>query len=224
MVHASMRRVGPITGGADGLIEAIVAALGPNGTMLMMLAADDDEPFDRLTTEADEDNGVLAEVFREFPGVSVNDHPACRFGALGPDAAELLDPQPLHDYYGPGSPLERLYQRRGAVLRLGSDIDTVTLAHYAEYRANVADKRRVTRRYTRADIGPITVDSLDDSDGIADWKHGDYFSQIMVDFLAACLAETGPVGQCTAELLDAVTFVDFAVQWMERNLVPEQLR
>ncbi len=223
MVHASMRRVGPIVGGADGLIDGIVEALGPTGTMVMMIAADDDEPFDRLTTEADEDNGVLAEVFREHPGVEVNDHPACRLAALGPAAADLLDPQPLHDYYGPGSPLERIYQRQGLVLRLGSDIDTVTLAHYAEYRADVSPKRRVSRHYTRADIGDIVVDSLDDSDGIADWRGGDYFSHIMIDFLAAGLASVGPVGHCEAELLDGRRFVDFAIDWMERHLTADQV-
>lgn len=218
MVHASMRRLGPVLGGADGLIEAIRFVIGPDGTMLMMIAADDDEPFDRLTTEADEDNGVLAEVFREFPGVEVNDHPACRFAALGPGAAALLAPQPLNDYYGPGSPLERLSQRGGAVLRLGSNRDTVTLTHYAEYLAAVPNKRTVRRRYVRADTGPMDIDSLDDDDGIVDWSEGDYFAQILVDYVAGGHAAVGPVGRCTAELLDAHQFVEFATAWMDSRL------
>ncbi|MGI9595078.1 MAG: aminoglycoside N(3)-acetyltransferase [Acidimicrobiales bacterium] len=224
MVHASMRKIGPIVGGGAGLIDAIMSVLGPEGTMVMMIAADDDEPFDRLTTEADEENGVLAEVFRQYPGVAVNDHPACRFAALGPAARDLLDPQPLHDYYGPGSPLERLYRRQGLVLRLGSDIDTVTLTHYAEYLADVPDKRTVARSYVRADSGELIINSLDDSDGVVDWKHGDYFSHIMIDFIAAGLASVGPVGGCTAELLDGPIFVDYAVEWMERHLQPEHTR
>lgn len=218
MVHASLRAVGPVEGGAATVIEAIRSAIGANGTMLMMIAADDDGPFDRLSSEADEDNGVLAEIFRTYPGVEVNDHPACRFAAIGPDATVLLKPQPIDDYYGAGSPLERLVDLDGLVLRLGADLDTVTLTHYAENIANVPDKRRVQRTYNRADTGDIVVTSIDDSDGIADWEGGDYFRQVLVDFIASGRAAVGPVGGCTAELLDARNFVGFAVDWLEQHL------
>ncbi len=218
MVHASLRKLGPVVGGATGVVEAVRLALGVDGTMLMMVAADDGEPFDRLTTPADPENGVLADVFRQHPGVEVNDHPACRFAAWGPAAADLLAPQPLDDYYGPGSPLERLTRRGGSVLRLGSDVDTVTLTHHAEYLAEVPGKRTVTRRYTRADTGDVDVHSLDDSAGIVDWPHGDYFSQILLDYLSAGRAKVGPVGGCTAELLDARDFVEYATSWMTEHL------
>lgn len=218
MVHASLRAIGRVDGGATGVIEAVLSALGPDGTMMMVIAADDDEPFDRLSTPADSDNGVLAEVFRTHPGVVVNDHPACRFAAVGPATAALLEPQPFHDYYGPGSPLERLCEMGGAVLRLGANVDTVTLTHYAEYLAAVPAKRRVERRYELAGAGEIIVSSLDDSDGIADWEPGDYFGQILIDFVDQGRACVGPVGRCAAELLDAREFVAFATDWMEREL------
>ncbi len=220
MVHASLRAIGPVDGGASGVIEAVRAALGPDGTMLMMIAANDGEPFDRLSTPADPDIGVLAEVFRTHHGVMVNDHPACRFAAVGRAAPALLEPQPLHDYYGPGSPLERLCEMGGAVLRLGANVDTVTLTHYAEYLAPVPARRRIERHYQLAGAGEIVVSSLDDSDGIADWKAGDYFSQILIDFLDQGRASAGSVGGCVAELLDAREFVVFATDWMERELGP----
>jgi hypothetical protein len=62
------------------------------------------------------------------------------------------------------------------------------------------------------------VSSLDDTDGIADWEHGDYFSQILIDFLDQPRASNGRVGRCTAELLGAREFVAFATDWMEREL------
>jgi aminoglycoside N3'-acetyltransferase len=139
---------------------------------------------------------------------------------VGPAAAALLEPQPLDDYYGPDGPLERLCEMGGAVLRLGADVDTVTLTHYAEYLAAVPAKRRVERRYERAGAGEIVVSSLDDSDGIAEWEPGDYFGQILVDFVAQARAGVGPVGGCVAELLDAREFVAFATEWMERELGP----
>ena len=58
--------------------------------------------------------------------------------------------QPWHDYYGPGSPLEKLCRRGGRILRLGADPDTVTALHYAEYLADLPDKRRVRWDYVLA--------------------------------------------------------------------------
>jgi aminoglycoside N3'-acetyltransferase len=220
MLHVSMRRLGPIEGGADGLIDALVACVGVAGTLLMVLDADADEPFDPRTTPVDiEDMGVVAEVFRQRAD-HVNDHAAARFAAIGQDAAALLEPSPLHHYFGPGSVLERFVATAGRVLRLGANIDTVTLTHHAEYLTDVPDKRTVRRRLVRADIGEQWIESLDDSDGIAGWPHGDYFPQILLDYLAAGHARTGPVGHCTAELLDAKPFVAFAVGWMNDHLIP----
>jgi aminoglycoside N3'-acetyltransferase len=224
MLHVSMRKVGPVVGGALGLLEAVRSSLGPRGTMLMVLSATEDEPFHPLTTKVDtEDMGVFAEVFRTYPGVRVNDHAADRFAALGPEAAYLLEPTPLHDYHGPGSVLERLTERDGAVLRLGAHVDRVTLTHYAEYLCQVPNKRRARRRYVRADIGEQWIESLDDTDGIAEWFPGgearDYFPQIFLDYRASGAVRMGPVGQCTAELFGAKAFVAFATAWMNENLV-----
>lgn len=83
MVHGSLRAVGPVDGGADGVLDALEAAVGPGGTLLMTLGARDDRawvnkrperdrpdllrdavPFHHLVTPADPDVGVLSEVFR----------------------------------------------------------------------------------------------------------------------------------------------------------------
>lgn len=219
MTHASMRGVGPVEGGARSLVEAQLAAVGAEGTLLMVLSADEDEPFNAQTTPVDiEDMGILAEVFRTYPGVEVSDHPADRFGAIGKHASGLLNPTPLHDYHGPGSPLERFTQLGGWVLRLGANPDTVTLTHYAEYLADVPDKIRARRRYVRADTGEVWIESLDDTDGIAEWTHGDYFERIFLDYKAGGAVKTGMVGRCNAELFEAQDFVSFAVRWMEREL------
>ena len=45
MVHASLRRIGTVEGGADGVIDAITSAVGPEGTMLMVLGALDDRAW-----------------------------------------------------------------------------------------------------------------------------------------------------------------------------------
>ncbi len=70
-----------------------------------------------------------------------------------------------------------------------------------------------------ADTGKLVVESLDDSDGIVDWPHGDYFAQLMRDWIASACVRKGGVGRAQAELFDAQPFVDYAVRWMEHNLM-----
>lgn len=210
------------------MIRALEEAVGPAGTLLMNLGAQErDEPFDVATTPADPDVGVLAEVLRTTPGTVCNDHPDARFGARGPLAEELLTDLPWDDYYGPGSHLDRLAGHGGRVLRLGADENTVTLIHLAEYLADVPDKRRVTRRhrFQRPDggIDERTVSCLDDSDGIVDRPGEDYFALVLRAHLATGRAGIGRVGGARSELIDARLLLAEAVLWMEGHLTSSAL-
>lgn len=240
MVHASLRAMGPVEGGVSGVLDALDAAVGPEGTLMMTLGARNDwswvnerpesererlladaVPFDAGRTPAQEDVGYLAEAFRQRPGTLVTDHPEGRFGARGRRAEALLADPPWNDYYGPGSPLEHALRAGVRVLRLGADPGTVTLLHLAEYLVELPAKRRV-RRYVRV-LGPHgpevrTVDCLDDEFGIVEPTGEDYFALILRDYLARGLARTGRVGNAVSELLDGADFVSFGVRWMAEHL------
>ena len=245
MVHASLRKIGLARaafgeGGAETLLDALDAAIGPSGTLMMVLGSDypqdwvnrrpveeratllaGTEPFDPATAAAMPDVGWLAEVFRRRPGTSVSANPSGRFGVRGARAAELLRGQPWHDYYGPGSPLQRLCEAGGRILRLGADPDTVTALHYAEYLARLPAKRRTRWDYLlKTGEGPrhLWVECLDDNDGIADWDGEDYFAVILQAYLAIERARRAHVGRAPSELIDAADIVAFGARWMEENL------
>lgn len=64
LVHTSFRAVRPVEGGPEGLIEALRAALGADGTLVMpSWTGDDDEPFDPAGTPVAPDLGVVADTF-----------------------------------------------------------------------------------------------------------------------------------------------------------------
>jgi aminoglycoside N3'-acetyltransferase len=175
------------------------------------------------TTPVDPDIGVFAEVFRTHPGTISTNHPEGRFAARGARADELFDDVPWNDYYGPDSPLERFVNMGGKVLRLGADLDTVTLLHYAEYIAPVANQRRVRRHrlVTTSDVPRVrTVECLDDSYGLIDPPGEDDFATITRAYLATGRGSTAGVGNAVAELIDGRDLVDFAATWMGENLVP----
>jgi aminoglycoside N3'-acetyltransferase len=240
MLHASLRALGPVAGGSDGLIAALDQAVGADGTLLMVLGAHGvaewaheppdpataaalrpEEAFDAAHTEAFREVGWLAEAFRRSDGTLVTQHPLGRFGARGRLATWLLADAPWDDYFGPGSPLDRLCQAGGRVLRLGADLGTVTLLHWAEYLVPLATKRRLPRYVAVAGpAGPEIryVDALDDAEGIVAWAGEDYFALLLRDYLATGRARQGQVGGATSELLDARDLVAFAVPWMQAHL------
>jgi aminoglycoside N3'-acetyltransferase len=241
MVHASLKAIGPVDGGAAGVIEALDGAVGSDGTLMMVLGSHDhwawvnDRPeedreallrdavaFDPLIAPADPEVGRLAEVMRTHPGTVVSDNPEGRFAARGRLAGWLVSDQPWNDYFGPGSPLAKLIEVDGRVLRLGADRDTVTLLHHAEYLADIPEKRRVRRqRLVATASGPIirVVESLDDENGIVDHPGEDYFTTILASYLDTGRAHVGGVAGARSELIDAGDLVAHAVRWMEANLV-----
>jgi aminoglycoside N3'-acetyltransferase len=243
MVHVSLRKLGLARsqvgdGGPEMLLDALEAAVGPSGTLVMILGSDyaydwvnqrpieerarllqGTPPFDARTASVLPEVGWFAEAFRLRAGTVFSSNPSGRFAARGGDAEAVLSDQPWNDYYGPGSPLEKLCARGGKVLRLGADPNTVTVLHYAEYVARVSNKRRTRWDYLiEDDRGPrhVWIDCLDDAEGIADWDE-DYFALITNAYVAQGRARRGRVGGAASELIDAADFVRFGAAWMEEN-------
>ncbi|MEM7398046.1 MAG: AAC(3) family N-acetyltransferase [Pseudomonadota bacterium] len=236
MLHVSLRAIGPIENGPAGLLEALTASLGDDGTLLMILGARiahdwvnkrpeaeravllaDAPVFDPLQAPVFAEVGTLAEVFRTTPGTRVTDNPSGRFGARGRGAEALLQDAPWDDYYGPGSPLERLCEADGKILRIGANPDTTTVLHYAEYLADVPNKRRVRRHYRcQGPEGPSVraVECLDDEEGIVLDEGEDYFARILKDYLALDRAQLGQVGAAPATLIQAADIAAFGARWM----------
>ena len=240
MVHASLRAIGPVEGGASGVLDALDETVGPDGTLLMILGAvvehewvnerPEDEraallegvsPYDPDAALPLPEVGYLAEAFRTRPGTRVNDNPSGRFAARGAGVDALFRDAPWDDYYGPDSPLDRLCRMGGRVLRLGASPDTTTVLHFAEYLADVPGKRRVRRHYrVRGPNGPLTraVECLDDEHGIVDSDGEDYFALILKAYRATGRPATGLVGRAPGELIDAADIVAFGAEWMTANL------
>jgi aminoglycoside 3-N-acetyltransferase len=135
--HTSFRAVRPVEGGPLGLIESLLEALGPTGTLVMpSWSGDDETPLDSLATPASADLGVVADTFWRLPDVLRSDHCfAC--AALGPEAAvAAADPLPLPPHI-PLSPIGRVHERDGQVLLPGVGHDASTTLHLAELLAGV---------------------------------------------------------------------------------------
>jgi aminoglycoside N3'-acetyltransferase len=136
LVHTSFRAVRPVPGGIDGLIDALLAAVAPGGTVVMpSMSYADDEVFDPRRSPCPE-MGAVADHFWRRSGVLRSEH-ATAFAASGRRAAEVTAPHPLLPCHGPETPPARVAALGGSVLILGVGFDACTLVHVAETIAKV---------------------------------------------------------------------------------------
>lgn len=137
LVHTAFSKVRPIEGGPQGLIAALEAHLGPQGTLVMpSMSYDDEHVFDPHTTPCREEVGIVADTFWRLPHVLRSDN-AHAFAASGAQAALITRPHPLDVPHGLDSPVGRVYALGGQVLLLGIGHEANTTLHLAENLAGV---------------------------------------------------------------------------------------
>lgn len=239
MVHAAMRKVGPLLNGPDALIGALADAVGPEGTILAYTDWDAayeellDEagrvpaawrahvpPFDPAASRAIRDHGVFAEFVRTTPGARRSGNPGASVAALGARAGWLTADHPLDYGYGEGSPFAKLVEAGGKVLMAGAPYDTMSLLHHAEHLARIRGKR--VRRYEVPFATPDGVhwrmlEEFDTSSPVVAGQPDDYFADIVRAFLATGAGAQGMVGAAPSLIVDAPAICAFAVEWLERT-------
>jgi aminoglycoside 3-N-acetyltransferase len=223
MVHSSLRRVGPVTGGADSVIDALLEAVAPRGTVLMYADFEPTADVPHFSPERSPciaDNGALCEVFRNRPGTLRSANPGASMLAAGGDAAWFVGDHPMDFGYGPGTPLHRIVLRNGGVLMLGAPLDTVTVLHYAEHIADLPGKRIVRHHYrveANGQTACVEAEEFDTGRPAVDGMPENYFEQIVRAFIRDAGIRPGRFGAAEAWLLPASALVAFAVDRMERE-------
>lgn len=248
MVHASLNAMGPVEGGAAGIVTALLEAVGPTGT-LMGYASWDRSPyqetlngarlneetrrawpaFDPETAPTYRGFGLLNQFLADFPGARRSAHPDASMVALGAHAQELTEHHPLDQALGRGSPLERLVHLGGKVLLLGAPLDAVTVLHYAEAIADIPGKRRVSYEMPlrRPDGGTVWVKVEDfDSNGILDCfaieGQPDAVETIARAYVALGRHHQGRVAAAHCHLFEAREIVAFGVDYLEQHFGGER--
>lgn len=209
-IHTSFRAVRPVEGGPNGLIDALRAAVGSAGTIVMpSWTGSDDEPFDPASTPAAPDLGVVADAFWRLPDVARSDH-AFALAAVGPSAARITsDPLPLPPHI-PESPVGRVHELDGQVLLLGVGHDANTTLHLAEILAAVP--YRVTKHCTILEDGrPVQIEYGENDHCCARFALADGWLRMRG------LQSEGQVGYAHARLVRARDVVDAALQHLRRD-------
>jgi len=167
MVHSSLSSLGHVAGGAGTVIDALLVAIGPDGTLLMPSfnhgAA---RVYNPLTTPTL--NGAIADAFWRRPEAIRSIHPTHPVAAIGPKAEAWCRDHLEAGIWSEDSPIGRLIHGGGYLLGLGVGNDTCTAYHVSEISmpCGCLDQFGSRRRIVDADGTVKTVNGFAWRDGL----------------------------------------------------------
>ncbi len=234
MVHTSLSSMGFVCGGPQIVIEALLEAVGCDGTIMMpaqswknldpMAGVHWEEPeewwqairenwpaYDKRITPTNT-MGAVAEMFRSWPGALRSDHPARSVAAVGKNAGYLTKEHDLSNIFGLGSPIDKLYRLNGKVLLIGVGYDRNTSLHLADAKASYPSKHNIRESSALLVDGKrewVTYETLH--------VDGEDFDQIGNAFEEHCKVLKAELGNTFIKSMHQRELVDFAVEWIEAN-------
>jgi aminoglycoside N3'-acetyltransferase len=238
MLHASYRALRPVRGGPDSVIDALMDAVTLSGGLVMFVSWAH-STYDRIAegglTEAERETwpafdpesapvrpshgGAIGACLAQRPESRRSQNPDRSLLALG-SAVPLLADQPLDHGFGPGSPLQKLYEWGAKALNLGAPLYTATILHFAEYLADVPGKRFVRYEVPLLENGQkvwrkVIQMNRDAFVPGAEGLDPDYLEQVIRAYLDTGRHLEGRVGATQAYLFEMTDLVPFAKRHFE---------
>ena len=232
LAHSSVSALGWVCGGAQAVVEALLDALGAEGTLVVPThSGGNSEPsqwrnppvpedwwpviratmpaFDPAVTPSGH-VGAVPEVARTWPGARRSAHPQVSFAAIGPQAEAVTGGHALDSGFGERSPLARIHDLDGDVLLLGVGHASNSSLHLAEHR--VPDPPR--ERSAAAVATPAGRRWVSWENVVADERD---FEELGADFDATGRTRAGRVGEGKARLMRERELIEFAAGWMREH-------
>ena len=130
-IHSAFSAVGPVEGGAEGFLDALAEAVGPEGTLVFPTFSSSGKPFS--VTDTPSKTGLLSEMFRLRPGALRSRQPTHSVAAAGRRAAEITGGEwVMETTCGEGSPFAYLARSDAKQMMLGVDLNRCTMMHACE--------------------------------------------------------------------------------------------
>ena len=134
MVHSSLRSIGFVKAGPETVVEALLQAIGPEGTLVVPtftypFTQDPTFVFDPAHTPSG--MGAISEAARRRPEARRSIHLAHSVAAIGP-LAETIAMSGGASAWDAGSPMRQVFDRSGRYLLLGVPYQNLTAMHLCE--------------------------------------------------------------------------------------------
>lgn len=207
VVHSSLSSLGRVDGGAETVVDALLDAVGDDGTVMMPAFTRYDEPYDPDASRSTV--GAVTDAFRSRAAAVRSEHPTKSVAAIGPDAASLTeDHEPLASI-GPGSPIHRLIEADGKILLLGVGHTTNSALHVAERLAGLPYRDQLAETAIRRADGSTESVEVNRSHCSRGFDIAESIAK------RVGLISYGCVGDATAQLVDGEPFLSLVVDVLE---------
>ncbi|KOX22502.1 hypothetical protein ADK67_23865 [Saccharothrix sp. NRRL B-16348] len=224
IAHSSLSALGPVDGGAPAVVESLLTAVGPTGTVVVPAFTPqvaDPEPGRGGVPEAalrarraavplfhpglPSPMGAIAEALRTRPDSVRSTHPQASVAAVGRHARDVVAHQPLNFALGADSPFGRLRDLDARILLIGVRHNRDSFLHHAE--TFTPRPRLKLRRFPVLVAGErVWLEALDVGD-----DNDTHFPTVGDEFERRAGVERTAVGRASCVLIPARPFVEFAV-------------
>lgn len=216
LVHSSLSRFGHVEGGAETVIDALLEAVRPGGTVMVptltgnsQLSASNPPVFDPVSTPCW--TGRIPETFRARKNAFRSLHPTHSVASIGPRAEDLArDHEVCLTPCGIESPYGRLVRFGGKVVLLGVNHSSSTLFHHIEEIAELPyhmqkDLTTATVILPNGDRKGVTV-------GLHLYGPRRDFNRMEKAFRAHGVQRSGKIGSATVRVVSARGMVACALE------------
>ena len=224
-LHSSLSSLGYVIDGADAVIDAFLATVGPEGTVVVPTFVLEDRVGEFGAWWQPEtvpsSVGIITEVFRQRPNSRRSDHPIHSVAAIGPLAERITRIHraggerlsPWQGSFSVGGPFDQLYEHNAKYFLLGVSFMVQTMCHYVEtlfverclHRAEGVDRRLY--QHLRKQVCQVFRER-----GV--WPG---FDRIRMGqrLMALNLWASAKIGQATAYMADIRPYVHTAMQILQ---------
>lgn len=232
IAHASLSQLGWVVGREVAVINALLEAIGPCGTLIMPSQSGDNTPpeywqnppvpktwieiikanmpaYDcqRTPTRA---MGKVVDALLKYPGVIRSNHPQVSFCGFGPLANEILSDHALTPGLGDGSPLKKLYDHHSKILLLGVGYGNCTSLHLSEsHLPNLKWQKSGAKMSVNGQPEWVAFDEIIYND--------EDFDDLGKAFEENHSVSIGTVGAATCRLIEMRELCDFGEVWLREN-------
>lgn len=135
VVHSSLHGLGPVEGGADTVLDALLTCIAPDGLLVMPTFTYRNEVFNPATSPSR--TGILTELLRKRSTSVRSLHPTHSVVALGKGADGICERHHTLPGLGINTPLDRIAKAGGHILLLGVGQQSNSTIHVGEVYAGV---------------------------------------------------------------------------------------